>query len=216
MLPEEIEANIHDVCDSERIFSSYEGDKLEEINGWQVRSFLSPKPMMGEDDDGFLSGPYPYPFYVFVNKVSGNIIVASLRYTITNSIIENLNYFLSHRMNKTLQRLSFDIEAIRRSIERGEEEAIFATFVQLDVNDFSSKIETLSISGGDVLGVDFLNRFDVKSFRARQIGLRVSTSFSETCRLQGTGGMQFYSDRLRDLEISLGSVHRSDAIVTNY
>lgn len=216
IIPATTEKLISEICASERVFGSYEGGPLGVRNGWDIKSFNSPKPMMGEDEEDLLGGPYPYPFYVFVNKVSGNVIVGSLRYTISNAVIEHLNFFLSRRANRTLQRISFDIEAIRQAIEEGLEEGLFATLVQLDVNDFSSNIQSISISGDDVLGVDFLSRFDADAFRARQIGLRVSSSFAESCRLQKGGEMQFYSDRLRDLELCLGSVYRNSAIVFNY
>lgn len=213
--PTEIEGLIFDMCASNTVFDDYKGSRLQRRKGWEIKSFNSTKPMMGEDEADLLGGPYPYPFYIFVNKISGNVIIGSLRYSISNVIIEHMNYFLSRNAKRSLQRFSYDIQAIRKAIEDGDEDALFATLIQLDVNDFSSKIESVSVSGDDVLGESFLNRFDSKTFQARQIGLRVSSSFSESCRLQGSGGMQFYTNRLRDLELCLGAVYRSNAVITD-
>ena len=209
----EIADDLSEVLALKREFSKNSSSKFETKKGWSVHDFLSEKPLLGEDEDDLYGGPYPYPFYVLVNPISGNVIIGSIRYSITNIIVERLNYFLSH---KKLQRLSFDVQKIRQAIESDIEKQFFATHLQLEVNSFSSKIDSLSLTGDDILGVNFLTRFGVDAFTAKQIGLRVSGSTGESVRLLRGGGMQFYSDKLRQLETCLGFVSKNYALFSNY
>ena len=229
MTPTEVAQLISDACHSNSAFGEYKGGQLESQAGWEIRTFKSLKPLMGEAENDLIGGPYPYPFYIFVNKISGRVIIGAFRYSICNAIITHLNYSLSLQANKRLHRFSFDVETIRREIESTAQKEIerkakpdnekeaenipLVTLIQLDVNDFSSKIEAISISGDDVLGVNFLKRFSPDAFQAKQIGLRLNSSLSESCRLLRAGGMQFYSNRLKDLEICLGFVFRSQAVI---
>lgn len=210
--PSMIEQSIHDALRSRREFRLRRDVKGGGNKGWHHYFFDSAKPLMGEDDDDLHGGPYPYPVFLYVNSHTGNVIVGSVRYAITNVVIDHINFFL----RRNLQRLAFDVQKIRERLEGDSERNFFATTIQLDVNDFSSKIDNISISGGNILGVDFLSRFSIGAFTARQIGLRTSTSPIESCRLHGGGGIQFYTDRLRDLELCLGFVSSSGALLTNY
>lgn len=202
------------IIGSQREFGKYDGDLNPRHGHWQVYRFISRTPLKREDRD-LLGGPYPYPFYLYINPFTGNVIIGSDRYTITNAVVQSLNYHLK----RNLVRNSINVDKIARAMlsdqESGSDKRFFATNIVIDVNSFGDKLESLTLSGSDVFGSGFLSKHVQFDYVARNIGLMVAGNELESVRLLNNGGIQFYTDRLKDLETCLGFVNTTGAFSKN-
>lgn len=219
--PDRHEKNNHEetnelstILQSKNEFEKYTGKSLNKFRNWETYRVISQRPLMGEEPDLF-PGPYPYPFYLYKNPLTGNVLIGSLRYNITNHIVETLNFFLT----RNLIRNSINVQKVTNSIiekrEKREKKDFFTTNLQLDINSFGSKLETLTLYGSDVIDAGFLDIFSSGDYTARQIGLTTPESSAESARLLGHGGIQFYADRLRELEKCLSFVHSIGGFIRN-
>ena len=201
---------ISNALNNRKDFTTYSGKSLPPFRGWETYRFFSPRALMGEEID-LIKGPYAYPFYIYRNTFTGNILIGSWRYNITNHIVQALN----QTIDTNLVRISINVQKITVQLTKEKEKGFFASNLQIDVNSFGSHLDTVSLSGADVIGSGFLKIFKPNDYTARQIGLRVSESGSESVRLQSNGGIQIYSDGLRALEVCLGFVNDADGFLRN-
>lgn len=203
-----------ETIENRRDFDDYTRRALPRYRGWNLFDYLSPRPLMGEELD-MVEGPYPYPFYLYHNPFTGNVLIGSIRYNITNRIVEILNFALKTNM----LRLSIDVDKITKEImdnrDGDKEKRYFVSSLQLDVNGFGSKLESIILNGSDIIDSGFLERFESTDYTARQIGLRHYESELESARLLNNGGIQFYSDRLRSVEQALGYVNDVNGFIEN-
>ena len=188
---------------------------LPSIGNWDPYLYRSPRPLMGEEEGSMFKDGYTYPFYVYINKLTGNVVIGSYRYRITNEIIEFINYYLKVK----LVRNSINIQKITDFVMAGQllhrNKRVFVSQLTLDVHDFGSKLQSMTLYGFDVSDSGFFQRIQKIRFTAKQIGLMIPGASIETTRLQHGGGIQFYSERLRDLEKILGVVRAIDCFSPN-
>ncbi|MBL3706147.1 hypothetical protein GI582_26100 [Sulfitobacter sp. BDSS02] len=176
----------------------------------------------------FVGGPYVYPFYLRENKTTGNILIASELFIITNEIVKSINKRLSPNLSRFhinvskimeyldsptdfLAKVRLSEESRRRLGERAETKEYFTTRLHVSVTKYGKKLDSMTLNGNDVLNSGFVEDFGMSDFTARSIGLRHKDDYSETLHIQATGGIQIYDDRMHNLESSLGLINLLDA-----
>ena len=199
---------------SDDAFAPYKGKLAPRGVSWRSFRFISKVPLKSEDPD-MIGGPYPYPFYVFVNRQTSNIVIGSERYPITNAVIQKINL----RLPRHLIRNSIDVDKIAKHIldskSRGLKKSFYVTNISIDITSFGNKVEGMTLSGSDILGSSFFSDHVTYDYLARNIGLMLPGRGVESARLYSNGGIQFYTDRLGELGQCLGFARSINAFQEN-
>ena len=211
---EQTQSQIDNALQLDPHFSSRTKSKPQPLahSTWQPFLYASEHPLRGELPD-MIGGPYHYPFYVYLNRHTGNVILASLSYSITNSVVSTIN----NRMTRNLVRNSIDVDRITKAMVgrrlSNEEKKFFITHLKVDVNSDGDKIETLSLDGTDLLGSDFFSGYLQFEYVAKDVGLKLSGETYESAKLQRHGGIQFWENKFKEVEVCLGFVTSINAFI---
>lgn len=167
---------------------------------WAVFRFMSPKPLLGEEPhhDG-MGHRYAYKTYVRVNEKTGTLVIAGARYTVTEEVVRTFNTYV----RPSLQRRVINIKNLSEHLlERGTEKRFAVTHLTADVPGHGTAVTSISLSGDDIGGADFLVEERVQ-FTIRQVGVRPANYRAECGRFGSVGSVQFRTDLLDNFELFL-------------
>jgi len=209
-------------------FAPKRSNRLVEVSGWDQADFISRRPLRSDDikrseQPDFIGGPYHYPFYLRENRATGNILIASELFLITNEIVKSINTRLSQNISRFHINISKLLEFLddpekflatekvpgqsrELLVKRSKTKEYFTSRLHVSVTKYGKKLDSMTLNGNDVLKSGFLEDFGMSDFSARSIGLRHKDDYSETLHLQATGGIQIYDDRMGNLESTLGLI----------
>lgn len=180
-----------------KAFRPIEENSITRARRWSVYRFLSPKPLLGEEPhhDG-MGHSYSYKIYVRVNEKTGTLVVAGSRFSVTEEVVRTFNTYI----RPSLQRKVINIKGLSdHLLERGREKRFAVTHLTADVPGYGTAVNSISLTGDDIGGSDFLVT-ERAEFTFRQIGVRPVDHRSECGRFGSVGSVQFRTDLLGNFE----------------
>ncbi|HEY6816429.1 MAG TPA: hypothetical protein VI168_12885 [Croceibacterium sp.] len=134
-----------------------------------------------------------------MNERTRTVVVATMRYGITEEAIRYFNTYISPKLQRKVVNVR---DLSEHLLDKGGEKQFAITHLLADVPGYGSALSLISLSGDDVGSTDFIDN-QSSSLTTRQIGVRSVESRVECGRFGSVGSVQFRTDQLDDLEAFL-------------
>ena len=170
------------------------GGRQPSTSRWKQLIFESMQPLLGEEP-GFVPSPWTYKVHVRVNDKTGTLIIATRRYTVTDAVVQAINF----NITPNIRRKVVNVGEVSEHLLAPSPQQFAITYYMADIPGYGSALSTISLHGDNIAAADFLVN-ERKNFTARQIGVRPLNQKNECGRFSNTGQIQFRDENLGMLE----------------
>lgn len=170
------------------------GGRQPRASRWKRLIFESPQPLLGEEP-GFVPSVWTYKVHLRVNDKTGTVIIAAQRYTITDAVVQVINF----KVTPNIRRKVINVGEVSEHLLAPSPQQFAMTYYMADIPGYGSALSTISLHGDDIAAADFLVN-ERNNFTARQIGVRPLSQKAECGRFSNTGQIQFRDENLDTLE----------------
>ena len=174
---------------------------ISEQFGWKHLVFVSNEPLLGEDIELSKTKKWSYKFLIRVNLITENIILGTQSYKVTRA----LRYLLNANLRPSFRNVAIHVDKLADYLLEHLGEGFAITKLTMDAPKYGAALGTVMLFGEDIAQASAL-RTEIIEYKARQIGLRLTSSSVESAQLGSNGYLKFYDDRLQDIEKCLGFV----------